>query len=146
MVFANLAFTCGGALRWGLALGSGPDEKVARDFTSVPDPSARRICVRARPQCEAMGRRVAAEGDAGVERSAERSVEGSVEGSAEGDGGTGLGYFFSLKEFSMLEISSRKALSTLRRCSIVLQEWITVEWSRPPISWPMREAGILVCF
>ena len=52
----------------------------------------------------AMGRRVAAEG------------------SAEGDAGTGRGYFFSLKEFSMLEISSRKALSTLRRCSIVLQE------------------------
>ena len=31
-------------LRRGLALGSGPDEKVASDFTSVPDPSARRIC------------------------------------------------------------------------------------------------------
>ena len=29
-------------LRRGLALGSGPDEKVASDFTSVPDPSARR--------------------------------------------------------------------------------------------------------
>ena len=26
-----------------LTLGSGPDEKVARDFTSVPDPSARRF-------------------------------------------------------------------------------------------------------
>ena len=37
---------CGGFcldhLRRGLALGSGPDEKVASDFTSVPDPSARR--------------------------------------------------------------------------------------------------------
>jgi len=42
MVFANLAVTCGGALRRSLALGSGPDEKVASDFTSVPDPSARR--------------------------------------------------------------------------------------------------------
>ncbi len=84
----------------------------------------------------ALRRSIAAEG------SAERSAEVSVEG----DAGTGGGYFFSLKEFSMLEISSRKALSTLRRCSIVLQEWITVEWSRPPISWPMREAGILVCF
>jgi hypothetical protein len=30
------------ALRRGLTLGSGPDEKVARDFTSVPDPSERR--------------------------------------------------------------------------------------------------------
>ena len=30
-------------LRRGLALGSGPDEKVASDFTSVPDPSARRL-------------------------------------------------------------------------------------------------------
>ena len=74
------------------------------------------------------------------------AAEGSAEGSVESDAGTGRGYFFSLKEFSMLEISSRKALSTLRRCSIVLQEWITVEWSRPPMSWPMREAGILVCF
>ena len=38
---------CGGFcldhLRRGLALGSGPDEKVASDFTSVPDPSARRL-------------------------------------------------------------------------------------------------------
>ena len=47
-VFADLAFTCGGGfcldhLRRGLALGSGPDEKVASDFTSVPDPSARRF-------------------------------------------------------------------------------------------------------
>ena len=47
-------------LRRGLALGSGPDEKVASDFTSVPDPSARRLCGRgggaqceARPQCKA---------------------------------------------------------------------------------------------
>ena len=30
-------------LRRSLSLGSGPDEKVARDFTSVPDPSARRL-------------------------------------------------------------------------------------------------------
>ena len=29
-------------LRRGLSLGSGPDEKVASDFTSVPDPSERR--------------------------------------------------------------------------------------------------------
>ena len=27
---------------WGLSLRSGPDEKVASDFTSVPDPSKRR--------------------------------------------------------------------------------------------------------
>ena len=40
-------------LRRGLALGSGPDEKVASDFTSVPDPSARRICGGGRAQCEA---------------------------------------------------------------------------------------------
>ena len=31
------------ALRRGLSLGSGPDEKVASDFTSVPDPSERRL-------------------------------------------------------------------------------------------------------
>ena len=91
----------------------------------------RGICGGARPQCEANSRQ------------SQTPVRGD---GAEGDAGTGEGYFFSLKEFSMLEISSRKALSTLRRCSIVLQEWITVEWSRPPISWPMREAGILVCF
>ena len=30
-------------LRRGLALGSGPDEKVASDFTSVPDPIERRL-------------------------------------------------------------------------------------------------------
>ena len=29
-------------MRRGLSLGSGPDEKVASDFTSVPDPSERR--------------------------------------------------------------------------------------------------------
>ena len=29
-------------LRRGLSLGSGPGEKVASDFTSVPDPSERR--------------------------------------------------------------------------------------------------------
>ena len=29
-------------MRRGLSLGSGPDEKVAGDFTSVPDPSERR--------------------------------------------------------------------------------------------------------
>ena len=37
-------------LRRGLALGSGPDEKFASDFTSVPDPSARRICGGGRAQ------------------------------------------------------------------------------------------------
>ena len=31
------------ALRRGLSLGSGPDEKVASDFTSVPDPSERHL-------------------------------------------------------------------------------------------------------
>ena len=41
------------ALRRGLSLVSGPDEKVASDFTSVPDPSERR-CGRARPQREAI--------------------------------------------------------------------------------------------
>ena len=30
-------------LRRGLSLGSGPDEKVASDFTSVPDPIERRL-------------------------------------------------------------------------------------------------------
>ena len=30
-------------LRRGLSLGSGPDEKVASDFTSVPDPIERRF-------------------------------------------------------------------------------------------------------
>ena len=39
---------CGGGfrldhLRRGLSLGSGPDEKVASDFTSVPDPIERRL-------------------------------------------------------------------------------------------------------
>ena len=58
---------CGGFcldhLRRGLALGSGPDEKVASDFTSVPDPSARRLRQR-QAQCEAVA--------AGAERSARR--------------------------------------------------------------------------
>ena len=44
MLFCNL-----GALRRGLSLGSGPDEKVASDFTSVPDPSARRLRQRQTP-------------------------------------------------------------------------------------------------
>jgi hypothetical protein len=45
-----------------------------------------------------------------------------------------LSYFLSLKEFSMLESSALKALSIFRRCSTVLQLWMTVEWSRLPIS------------
>ena len=55
-------------------------------------------------------------------------------------------YFFSLKEFSMLEISAEKALSIFRRCSTALQLWMTVEWSRLPISCPIRPAGIFVYF
>ena len=55
-------------------------------------------------------------------------------------------YFFRRKAFSMLFIYSTKALSTLSRFSIVEQLRMTVEWSRLPISWPMREAGILVYF
>ena len=39
----NCCFCNLGALRRGLSLGSGPDEKVASDFTSVPDPSERRL-------------------------------------------------------------------------------------------------------
>ena len=58
--YGPIKILCLDLLRRGLALGSGPDEKVASDFTSVPDPSARRLCGRgggaqceARPQCEA---------------------------------------------------------------------------------------------
>ena len=60
--------------------------------------------------------------------------------------GTLFFYDFNLNEFSMLLSSSWKALSTFSRCSMVLQLWITVEWSRFPMSCPMREAGIFVYF
>ena len=40
--YGPIKILCLDLLRRGLALGSGPDEKVASDFTSVPDPSARR--------------------------------------------------------------------------------------------------------
>ena len=51
-----------GYLRRSLSLGSGPDEKVASNFTSVPDPSERRCGrretpVEARAQREAMRRK-----------------------------------------------------------------------------------------
>lgn len=55
-------------------------------------------------------------------------------------------YFLSLKEFSMLEISAWKARSIFRRCSMALQLWMTVEWSRLPMSCPIRPAGIFVYF
>ena len=55
-------------------------------------------------------------------------------------------YFLSLKEFSMLEISAWKAWSTFSRCSMALQLWMTVEWSRLPINCPIRPAGIFVYF
>ena len=51
--YGPIKILCLDLLRRGLALGSGPDEKVASDFTSVPDPSARR-CVSTRPQCKAV--------------------------------------------------------------------------------------------
>ena len=58
--YGPIKILCLDLLRRGLALGSGPDEKVASDFTSVPDPSARRICVRGDgPQCEARAQREA---------------------------------------------------------------------------------------
>ena len=41
--YGPIKILCLDLLRRGLALGSGPDEKVASDFTSVPDPSARRV-------------------------------------------------------------------------------------------------------
>ena len=55
-------------------------------------------------------------------------------------------YFFNLKEFSMLLISAMNALSTFNRFSMVLQLWITVEWSRLPINVPIRAAESFVCF
>lgn len=54
--------------------------------------------------------------------------------------------FFTLNEFSMLVISLENFLSNFMRCSTWLQLYITVEWSRPPTSLPMRLAGILVYF
>ena len=54
--------------------------------------------------------------------------------------------FFSLNEFSMLCISSEKLASVFSRRSICAQLCITVLWSRPPTSLPMRLAGILVYF
>ena len=55
-------------------------------------------------------------------------------------------YCFNLKEFSILLSSAENDLSTFSRCSTVEQLCITVEWSRPPISCPIREAGIFVYF
>ena len=55
-------------------------------------------------------------------------------------------YRFNLNEFSMLCISLLNILSIFSRVSTCVQLWITVEWSRPPTSFPMREAGILVYF
>lgn len=53
---------------------------------------------------------------------------------------------FILNEFSMLDISLENFLSIFIRLSTWLQLYITVEWSRPPTSLPMRLAGIFVYF
>lgn len=57
-----------------------------------------------------------------------------------------LFYLFSLNEFSMLVISSMKSLSVVMRWLTLVQLWITVEWSLPPSSLPILDAGILVYF
>ena len=53
-------------LRRGLSLGSGPDEKVASDFMSVPDPIERRL-----RQCQTPSRGDAAEARAQQEAKAQ---------------------------------------------------------------------------
>ena len=57
-----------------------------------------------------------------------------------------VNYLLSLKAFSILVISSLNFLSSFMRCSTWVQLWMTVEWSLPPTSFPIRAAGILVCF
>ena len=53
---------------------------------------------------------------------------------------------FNLNFFSIELTSSTNPLSFPNFCSICVQLCNTVLWSRFPISFPMREAGIFVCF
>ena len=57
-----------------------------------------------------------------------------------------LPYPFNLNDVAMLSTSAAKRLSVLRRASTCAQLCNTVLWSRPPTSFPMRLAGILVYF
>ena len=60
------------------------------------------------------------------------------------NGNNATHYPFSLNDVAILSTSAAKRLSVLIRASTCAQLCNTVLWSRPPTSFPMRLAGILV--